>query len=148
MEDTADDVAVVTNDDDTWAYALEMNTLNIYTDYLIEFEEDAKHYDEARERVQSFMDETGYVPMNVDGEKVIKVELFNKNKDADGFPLPDNVIYPIKTIKIYDSPMINDQSAAVNGDVLVKDQPVIVLDIEQDDETYEVWVKIAYQKDY
>ena len=149
VEDTSDDLAQeIVKDDESWADAVEANTLNIYTDYLIEFEEDAIHYDEARERIASFMDATGYVPVIVDGEKVIEVEIFNKNKDAEGYPLPDNVIYPTKTVKIYESPMVNGQTATMKSDVLVKDQPVIVMDIEQDAETYEIWLKVAYQQDY
>jgi hypothetical protein len=149
VEDTSDDVAEeIVGDDASWANAVKMNTLNIYTDYLIEFKEDAIHYDEARERIKSFMDATGYVAMNVEGEQVILVEAFNKKKDSDGYPLPDNVIYPTKTVKIYESPMINDQSAVMKNDVLVKDQPAIVLEIEQDAETYEIWLKVAYHQDY
>ncbi|PRP66497.1 TIR domain-containing protein [Nonlabens agnitus] len=149
VEDTSDDpIGEVSSDEATWAYTVDANTLNIYTDYLIEFKENATHYDEARQRIASFMDATGYVPMDVDGEMVMAVEAFNKNKNPEGYPLPDNVIYPLKTVKVYELPVINGQSAVLKDEVLVKDQPVIVLDIEQDNETLEVWVKIAYQQDY
>lgn len=128
--------------EDPWATATRYNSVNSYYEYLENYSDEIsdEDYDQAAQALTDLLTEVGWVEyINYNQEFLIEPAVFNENEVLD---IEDFGVAVVNQA-IFEGPMINEQSAVLTEDVLVKDQVIEVLELVEG--AHGIWMKIAYR---